>query len=64
MAKLTKVNAFYEIASAICNGETTKANKMMKVVGNSLTYNKINNIYSSDISLKREDKKIFKSIKD
>ncbi len=64
MSKITKVNAFYEIANAMCNGETTKANKMMRVVENSLASDKKKNanIYSSEINLKKEDKKKFASI--
>lgn len=59
MNKISRVDAFLGIVEAIDNGQSKRANQMMKVVENSIRSDKRNKEYSSNIELRRDEKSLF-----
>lgn len=63
MSKISRVDAFYEITNAMRNNDMEKANSMLKIVTESITFDKNNNTFSEYIELKgKKQESLFKNI--
>lgn len=59
MGKVSKSQAFIEIARAINSGEESKANAMINVVGRSIAADNRSKVINSDVKLRRKEKTMF-----
>lgn len=59
MGKISKSQAFIEIARAINNGQEKKANAMINVVGRSIAADNRSKIINPNVEMKRKEKEMF-----
>lgn len=60
MRKINRIDALMQASEAIQENDFRRANKILEIIDKSIAKDKMNNTYSAEIVISREDKKYFK----